>query len=336
MTARCLERKTGAGCHVALFEASDRLGGKLQTRAFDSGAVRYEAGVAECYDYEAFGHDPLKHLVRKLGMTPMQTSGSALVLNGCILRDAHDIVRHCGQRTLDAIQDFQGFAAARVSRTQWVHAFGPEDHEHPCARQSCSDLLDAVPDASARRYLHVAMHSDMATEPHLIHGLIGLRNALKGVPGYGAQYTIAGGMEMLARALAAGLTKTQVHRSSPVVAIAGNDERGYVVRTQRSGRVESLPFDAVVVALPYSLLHGIEWKGDALRRAITSHVAHYDRPGHYLRVSLLFDRAFWRSKFSGSWVMLDAFGGCCVYDESDADGGDGPGVLGFLLAGTDA
>ena len=48
---------------ITLLEASGRLGGKLQTRRFDSAPVMYEAGVAECYDYETLGHDPLRQLV---------------------------------------------------------------------------------------------------------------------------------------------------------------------------------------------------------------------------------------------------------------------------------
>jgi monoamine oxidase len=53
-------------------------------------------------------------------------------------------------------------------------------------------------------------------------------------------------------------------------------------------------------------------------------------------VSVLFDRPFWRAAFGGSWIMLDAFGGCCVYDESERLGERRYGVLGWLLAGADA
>ena len=66
------------------------------------------------------------------------------------------------------------------------------------------------------------------------------------------------------------------------------------------------------------------------------HVAYYDRPGHYLRISILFDRPFWRHLIAGSWVMLDAFGGCCVYDEGPPRTLATYGVLGWLLAGADA
>ena len=35
MTARLLERTLGASCRVTLLEASNRLGGKIQTRRFE-------------------------------------------------------------------------------------------------------------------------------------------------------------------------------------------------------------------------------------------------------------------------------------------------------------
>jgi hypothetical protein len=38
----------------------------------------------------------------------------------------------------------------------------------------------------------------------------------------------------------------------------------------------------------------------------------------------------------GSWVMLDAFGGCCVYDETRSSTAEPHGVLGWLLAGAAA
>ena len=92
----------------------------------------------------------------------------------------------------------------------------------------------------------------------------------------------------------------------------------------------------VVLALPYNRLQEIEWVGERLRRAMARHVAYYDRAGHYLRISILFDQRFWRHLITGSWVMLDAFGGCCVYDETPSDDRGTYGVLGWLLAGADA
>ena len=128
--------------------------------------------------------------------------------------------------------------------------------------------------------------------------------------------SIEGGMEMLPRHLAAGLTRTRVELDSAVVQVSRARDDRYLVTTRRARRIVPQEFDAVVIALPYNRLQAIEWAGERLRRAMAKHVAHYDRPGHYLRVSILFDRPFWQHLMTGSWVMLDAFGGCCLYDET--------------------
>ena len=67
-----------------------------------------------------------------------------------------------------------------------------------------------------------------------------------------------------------------------------------------------------------------------------AHLAHYNYPAHYLRVSLLYDRPFWRESVPGSFFMADIFGGCCLYDEGARHPDGGAGALGILLAGADA
>jgi monoamine oxidase len=336
MTARLLERKFGASCRVTLLEASHRVGGKIQTRRFDAAPMMYEAGVAECYAYDAIGRDPLRELIGELGLTAVPTHGSAVVLNGVLLRDPGEIGKHCGGRTLRAIEDFHRQAVAMLPLESWYRGFEPRDNRHPWARRTCQEILDQVADPVARRYLWIGAHSDLATEPHLTNGLIGLRNFLKSVPGYGAQYSIEGGMEMLPRRLLASLTRTRVELDAPVVRVSRNRDGRYSVGFRRARSLVQQDFDAVVVALPYNRLQEIEWTGEGLRRAMAKHVAYYDRPGHYLRISILFDQPFWRRRIDGSWVMLDAFGGCCVYDERTPHVTGGHGVLGWLLAGADA
>ena len=336
MTAHLLERKFGTFCRVTLLEATDRVGGKVRTVRFDAAPAFYEAGVAECYAYDAIGHDPLRLLISELGLTTVATHSSAVVLNGALLRDDEDIRRHCGERTLRAIEDFRQQAASLLPLASWYRGFTPRDNAHPWARRTCEEILDQIPDPVARQYLKIGAHSDMATEPHQTNGLIGLRNVLKSVTGYGAQYTIEGGMEMFPRRLAASLADTRIELGAPVERVSRNADGSYSLRFRRDRCLVQQDFDAIVVALPYNRLLEIEWAGERLRRAMTKHVAYYDRPGHYLRISILFDRPFWRRLMTGSWVMLDAFGGCCVYDESLSHGADRYGVLGWLLAGADA
>ena len=336
MTARLLERAFGRSCRLTLFEASSRLGGKIQTRRFDSAPVWYEAGVAECYAYDAIGHDPLRQLIRELGLTALPTASSAVVMNGAFLPDERAIGSHFGGHTEKAIEDFRRKAAAMLPKARWHRGFGPDDNRHPWASRTCAEILDEVPDPIARRYLEITAHSDMATEPHLTTGLIGLRNFLKSVAGYGAQYSIEGGMEMLPRALASSLRQTDVVLDTPVVQVSVARHDHYILTTRRGRELSRHEFDAVVIALPYQRLPEIAWAGERLRRTMAAHVAHYDRPGHYLRVSILFDRPFWRDQLAESWVMLDAFGGCCVYADPPAHRAGTHGVLGWLLAGSEA
>lgn len=336
MTARALERKLGSSCRLTLLEASQRVGGKIQTRRFDSAPVPYESGVAECYASGATGHDPLRQLVAELGLNAVPTGSSAVVMDGAFLPDERDLGTHFGEAALRAVEAFRRRTVEMLPLASWSRGFGPDDNRHPWASRTCAEILEDVPDPIARRYLKITAHSDMATEPHLTSGLIGLRNFLKSVPAYGRQYSIEGGMEMLPRRLAASLARTDVELEAPVVRVSSTRDGRYVVTIRRTRRLEQREFDAVVIALPYFRLQDIEWVGERLRRAMARHVSHYDHPGHYLRISILFERQFWRHLIPGSWVMLDAFGGCCVYDESPTRESGTYGVLGWLLAGADA
>lgn len=205
----------------------------------------------------------------------------------------------------------------------------PADNGHPWAARTCEDLLNEVVDPVARKYLKVSAHSDLATEPHLTSGLYGLRKLVMSIPGYGALYSIAGGMEELPRRLAERLAHTTISLNAQVSRVTAGSQGGFTLCVRRGRRLTEEHADAVVLSLPHNALHSVEWSGEPLRRAMASHIAAYDRPGHYLRISLLFDRPFWRSRVTGSWFMLDAFGGCCVYDEGARFESGDYGVLGW-------
>ena len=54
---------------------------------------------------------------------------------------------------------------------------------------------------------------------------------------------------------------------------------------------ETRDFDLVMMCLPHSWLATMRWEGEELRKSMVKHVAYFDRPAHYLRVSILFDDA---------------------------------------------
>lgn len=336
ITAYLLKQKLGDGCKVTLFEVSGRLGGKLDTRRFDCAPVPYEAGAAECYDYRGLGPDPLHDLVDELGLSTRPMTGQTVVLDGTPLRNMDDIRRCWGPSTVNAIERFRQRARAQLPLDRWHPGDWRLDNAHAWARPTCEELLDEVEDEVARRYLSVAAHSDLATEPHRSNGLNGLKNFVMDVPGYLGFYAIDGGMGQIARRLSEEIGQAHIRLGTRVARVEAGPGGTYRILAVHDGRPEIHDFDAVVVALPAIQLGSIDWRGAQLRRAMARHIGHFDRPGHYLRVSLLFERPFWRERLTGSWFMVDAFGGACVYDECARYDAGGYGVLGFLLAGSEA
>lgn len=339
-TATLLEEKFRDFCQTTIFEACHRTGGKIVTSRFESAPVPFEAGVAELYNYADVGPDPLLQLVDKLGLKTVPMNGRTVVLDDRILRVQKDIQRACGRAASDAIRDFRDRCREAMPLDAWYEGNCHYDNTHPWAGRSCEEILDEIPDPQARRYLKVAAHSDLAAEPYQTNGLNGLKNFLMDVPGYLRLYSVAGGIEQIPGALRERLSRTRIETECPVTRIEKNPDETYRVTYHKSGdtagQAAHEDFEAVFVALSHGWLGSIEWGGEVLRRAITRFIAYYDQPAHYLRVSILFQKPFWRDRIAGSWFMLDAFGGCCVYDEGTRYDAGEFGVLSWLIAGTDA
>ena len=148
-------------------------------------------------------------------------------------------------------------------------------------------------------------------------------------------YSIKGGIERLIDRLAAEIS-AEVRLNSPVSKIGRTSRGTYCLTLRRGHRTVTEEFDVVMLALPQYWLSQIEWDDPTLRKCFEDHVANYDFPAHYLRISCLFERPFWRDKLTGSYFMHDAFGGCCLYDESSRYPQGSYGVLGWLVAGNHA
>ena len=335
MTARLLEQKCGTACSATVLEASPRIGGKLHTRKFSRADAAYESGVAECYGYVG-GDDPLRSLVADLCLETIPTAGSTVVMQGHIIRDDEDLARAGGAATRAAVESFRAISAQAFSIDEWRGRLAVERAGDPAAAMTGTDLLELVDDDFARRYLALLAHSDLAAEPHQTSARYALRKMVMGLPGYGSVYALRGGMEELPRRLAQDLTRTEIELNARVVRLGRHANGGYSLTVRRGCELSVEQADVVVLAVPHGALYAIECAGEELRHNFAAHVAAYDRPGHYLRVSLLFDRVFWRTELTGAWFMLEAFGGCCVYDESARHQHESCGVLGWLIAGADA
>lgn len=184
-------------------------------------------------------------------------------------------------------------------------------------------------------FLETLIHSDLAAEWEQTSVAYGLQNYLMNDPRYMVLYSIAGGNEQLVERLAER-TAMDVYLQQRVLSVAGTDNGQLRLRIGGAGGVIERDFDKVVLCLPMLALGNVEFRGERLREAISGHLRHHDHPAHYLRVTLLFGRRFWQSWLVDSWCMLDAWGGCCLYDETARQPGSECGILGWLFGGAAA
>jgi len=259
-------------------------------------------------------------------------SGTSVIINDNVLHDFSDVGRVYGEKTQRALVDFDARARRWMNPDEYYESDWRESNADPKSVETFEDELALVPDEAARRYLRTMVHSDLATEPHRTSAAYGLQNYLMNDASYMRLYTIEGGIEQLPQELAARV-HARMLMHEPVMRVERADGGRIHVFSRRNGSADSEDYDFVVIALPNGYLTSIEWGGESLSAAMLRHHVHYDNPAHYLRVSVLFREPFWGQQFHESYFMLDAFGGCCLYDESSRNGCVDRGVLGWLLAG---
>ncbi|MFG1347424.1 FAD-dependent oxidoreductase [Xanthobacter autotrophicus DSM 431] len=335
-TAWHLAEKLGNACKITIYEASERLGGKIVTGEF-AGVGPYEAGVAEIYDYSALGPDPLRTLIEtELGLEIRHISGGSCIFDGHIIHDVDHLGEIFGAQARDQVKAFRQKCSDLLNQQDFYSSTRNVDNRHAWARKSGEDTLhQEIDDDVARRYVRIMAHSDVAAPPHLTNGLTFLKNVLMDVPGYMDVFSVIGGNEQIVERLTDQID-AEIRLGATVKSITPLFDGRFQLGLCAHGTQETVVADYVVVALPLTALSIIDWRSPHLQAAMARHIDYFDRPGHYLRATLLFERPFWREHISGAWWMLDAFDGCCAYDEG-ARTPIGPwGALGFLIAGNAA
>jgi monoamine oxidase/SAM-dependent methyltransferase len=336
MTAWYIKKKIAEMANVTIFEASDRLGGKIVTRRFESDPAIYEAGVAEIYGYSHLGHDPLRELIEGFGLKTVPMDSDAVMMDGKIVQGVAGMRAAYGARTANAIEKFRKTCAKQMSAAAYYEGVGKQDNDHPWTWETAEDVLDEeVADDDAKRFLKVMARSDIASEPHLTNGLNALKNFLMDVDGYIDVYSVQNGNEQIIEGLKANLdAKVELNHRVLKIGKAANDK--YRLNMVNGDGQITRDFDLVIMCLPHNWLTTVDWEDEIMRAAMVKHVAHFDRPAHYLRVAALFDTPFWEGHVEGSWFMSEAFGGCCVYIEGARHDVGKRGVLNWLIAGSDA
>jgi len=335
MAANCLIEKSNHDLDITIFEASFRLGGKVLTKQFQTHPSLYEAGVSELYLMSA-GDDPLFDLLESFGFTFSDMEGDITILEDKIVRSVDDLKKVFGQSCWRQVKDFIKQGRSFRTPDAFAGAGWAADNQHPWAEKSLQTILAGL-DETARRYIEVSLKSDLATETSLTNGTYGFDNYLVGDPKYCTLYTIDGGIEKMIDALHQHIMdRATIHLNAPVKHITKLHNDKYQVVTQDDEFEASDEFDAVLICLPQHWLSSVIYGGD-LAQVMVKHASHYSYPAHYLKVAVLFSQPFWSNVFDEeSYINLDAFGGCCVYDETSRYPAGQYGTLNWLLAGSNA
>lgn len=338
LAAYLLQEKLEHPFRLTILEASTRIGGKIATPQFAMRPFGYEAGAAEFYDYSPFGEDPLKKLIAALGLQTVPITGGAIVTNGRPVANLDDLQEQFGPVARKTYQDFHTWARDQMTPRTFFHAGGPDAHRLPDT-QSFENALSRITDRRVQQLTRHWIHSDLAAEPSQTNLDYGLQNYLMNDPAYMHLYGIDGGNEQLMQRLA-----DRIHgniRLQQRVAAICPDPAGSIRVQLEGGDLDGgdlkygddQAFDFVILALPHDALRHIQCTDQVLRQSLDRHLAHFDHPAHYLRITLLFERPFWRQFLPESFCMLEHFGGCCLYDESSRTAECPVGILGWLLGG---
>jgi monoamine oxidase len=255
MTSWHIDNKLEHEASVTIFEASDRLGGKIVTRQFDKNGALYEAGVAEIYGYGHLGPDPLHDMITGFGLKTVPMDSDTVVMDGNVMVGVEGLKQAYGSKTANSVKNFRKICAKHMTQAQYYEGVGKDDNSHPWTNINCQELLEkTVEDETARKFFKIAARSDIASEPHLTSGLNGLKNFLMDLDGYIDLYSIVGGNEQLIHHLIEHNKKdknNKVELNSRVLRSGRSENGKYYLHVQNDGKTTIREFDIVIFCLPH-------------------------------------------------------------------------------------
>src|SRR3569833_2267294 len=275
MSAWYLKKKLGELCRITIYEASDRIGGKIVSRKFDSAPAMYEAGVAEIYDYSMTGPDPLRELIQHFGLQTIPMDAEQVHLGGELLNDVPGMRRRYGAKTAAAIEAFRMRCSEVMSPIEYYEGVGAHDNENPWAYRTAEQVLDEeVEDETAKRFFKVMARSDIATESHITYGLNALNNYLMDVDVYIGLYSIQNGNEQLIECLQSEVN-ADIQLNHRVLTVGKAPTGHYQLKMMYGKGPETRDNEHEQDSQPQTRLATMGWEGEQLRKSMVKHVSYF-------------------------------------------------------------
>ena len=246
--ARELSRR---GAHVRVFEARDRLGGRVWTSRDAPLAPFHGELGGELVDKD---HHAIRALCREFGLRlkPILLRGFGLAIGDDRRVKVYESQRPLWQK-YSAIFQSHADALSAVDG-EWVSSIADM-----IARQSVKEVLDAAGASRTVHALATGFRNFWVAEPEHLSALVAAAQVLDGNPGGPAMYHIVGGNDQLIEGLAKA-ARCEIRRRHIVRAVERGDDDVRVSVESPTGRVGSARADYVVIAVPAALLGSITFK----------------------------------------------------------------------------
>ena len=325
-----------SGGQVAVLEARDRVGGRVETEDLGGGAWIDLGGT-----WAGPAQDRILHMAERFGVELFEqyAEGKNVVDLGGRLRSYSGTIPRVGIGPLLDMGRLQ-FSAGRAAKK--VDPASPWDARN-------AGFLDAITLADwlrnhrfgevATSLLAIAGRTVWGAEPREMSMLYVLQyissagglNALLDTEGGGQHWRFQGGASTVAQGMASSLTQGALKLSHPVSAIV-DDGTGVTVSGQGPDGPFELRGGRVVVALPSPLRSKISFSPELPVEAASAATGW--KMGNLTKCFAVYDEPFWRKDGFTGEALTDAAPGALTFDVSPPDGSCG--ILVGFAGGDDA